>query len=180
MTLGYRVPPAARSPRTGISTAVALVGLVLVLAGCATPRPGAPVPTASEATSSSSPSVTPAVSGTPTPDPSSSSASSATPTAKPSVGAVTIITLDVVDGAVEASGIVPEVVESGGRCTLTLTHDGSSVSASTAASDGRESTFCGLVSIDAASLTAGVWSAVLSYHSDSTTAESAPSQVRVP
>lgn len=180
MTLEYRVLPAARCPRSRASAAVALVGLLLVLAGCATPRPGAPVPTASDAITSPSPSFAPTASAAPTPGPTVSSTPSAEPTSEPSVGAVTIITLDVVGEAIEASGIVPEVVESGGQCTLTLSHDGASVSASTAASDGRESTFCGLVSIDKSSLSAGLWTAVLSYRSGSTRAESAPSQVRVP
>ena len=96
------------------------------------------------------------------------------------VGSVTIITLEVVDGLVQASGILPADVDAGGECSLSLTRYGVTRTGSVAATPGRESMYCGLVSIPVADLASGTWDAVLSYSSATSVAESTPTSVQVP
>ena len=162
------------------SARLAVVALVLAaaLSSCrsgvgstptTTPFPSA---TSEETPSPTAEPTTPPPTDTPAPDEPSPS--------DPSAGSVTIITLEVVDGLVQASGILPGAVESDGECTLTISRDGVTRSGSVAATSGRESTYCGLVSVSAAGLEPGAWDAVLSYRSPTTAGESMPMQVQVP
>ncbi len=80
---------------------------------------------------------------------------------------------------VEAGGIVPDVVEADGTCTLTLTKGDESATATVQALPDARSTNCGGLVI-ADSLSAGTWSAVISYRSTRTEASSEPAQVQIP
>lgn len=104
------------------------------------------------------------------PEPSSEPDPQPTPVAPPATVkdvAVTIVTIGEIGGAVEVSGIVPEVVEGDGTCTLTLESQGVVLDASATATPGTESTYCGLLRVDDARLTAGTWAVRLSYDSPS-------------
>lgn len=80
---------------------------------------------------------------------------------------------------VEAGGILPDVVEVGGVCTLTLSKDGESVTATVEGLPDARSTNCGGLVI-ADTLSAGTWSAVIDYRSARTEASSEPAQVQIP
>lgn len=132
-------------------------------------------------TSSASVSESPSVAGeTFAPTPSGRPSSGGPTQSVVSEGVVTIITLVVADGLVQGSGIIPDIVESGGECTLTISRGGIVRGESVAASSGRESTYCGLVTIATDGLESGTWDAVLSYRSLTTEGESAPTKVQVP
>lgn len=152
--------------------------VALTLTSCATPQPGAAVspnnPAASS--SSSSPRESAALS---TLTPGATEYPSPQPTAGSGREDIVVITLEMRDDKVEASAIVPGLVESGGVCTLTLTREENTVAASTDATEGRESVYCGLLTVDRADLTAGLWTAVVSYASATRSAESAPSPINV-
>jgi hypothetical protein len=81
---------------------------------------------------------------------------------------------------VQAGGYVRGVLEREGECTLTLTRDGQQVQASTTAEPDAKTMACGLLSIPRDQLTSGTWTAVLSYASETTSGESATSEVDVP
>lgn len=120
------------------------------------------------------------VAESPTPTPGGSPSPEAPSQPDLSEEAVTIITLEVIDGLVQASGILPDIVESDGECTLTISRDGVTRSESAPASPGPQSTYCGLVNVSAVGLEPGDWDAVLSYRSSTTAGESAPTKVQVP
>lgn len=167
------------SCRLAVRMAAVVTVALLSLTSCATPRVGAaPV---SESPVPLSPSASPAEAFvTPTPLPSPADSFSPSVTVAPGQGSVTIITLEVRDGKVEASGIAPGMVESSGVCTLTLTRGSRSVDASTDAVGGRDSMYCGLLSVDVADMATGTWTAVITYTSATRTAESAPSPIDIP
>lgn len=154
----------------------------VVLAGCATGMPGAintgsPTPKPSEVTS-----VAPTFE--PTPEPTDSASPVPEPSA--SIGtdggtgtSVVFITLDVVGDRVEASGMLPEVVEEGGSCTLTLTMGSATRTVGGGTATGPESTFCSLLTVPTSELAAGEWTAVLSYSSAAHSGASPASTVNV-
>lgn len=138
--------------------ALGLLSAALILAGCA-PEPGnrSPAPTA-----------TPTATSFITPEPSSSARPTPTPTPM-SDGRrdmqVTFVTLDLLDGVIEATGMVSGVAEDGGVCTLTIEHDGESKSAGAQGTAGPVSTYCGLMTIPTDGLIPGDWSATIEYSS---------------
>jgi hypothetical protein len=83
-------------------------------------------------------------------------------------------------GAVEAGGLVPSIVESGGRCTLTLTQGGSTAGATSEAVDNVTSTSCSEMVVPGDRLSPGTWQAVLSYESDTAAGASEPVDIEVP
>jgi hypothetical protein len=87
---------------------------------------------------------------------------------------------DDASSSVEVSAFLGGVLEDGGTCTLTLTKDGASQTASTAGTADVSTTICGLLSVPDAGLTPGTWSAVVTYDSSATTGSSDPVQVTVP
>lgn len=161
-----------------------MVALAAVLTACQS-EPGKPArttpsPVSTVSSPSANPTPAPTV-GTASPAPTAVKTPS-TPSEGPATPAeaVTIITLETRDGFIQASGIVPAIVESDGVCTLTISHDGVTRSQTAPAAPGRDSTYCGLVSIDVAGLASGAWDAVLSYRSPKSAADSTSMQVQVP
>ncbi|WP_222194132.1 hypothetical protein [Modestobacter italicus] len=82
--------------------------------------------------------------------------------------------------AVEVDGLVPDVIESSGTCTLTLSGDGTSVTTERPGTPDATSTACASLSIPGADLSPGTWTAVLSYESPVSTAASSPVEVEIP
>jgi hypothetical protein len=82
-------------------------------------------------------------------------------------------------GAVLAGGYVSPVVEDGGTCTLELSRDGESVSASSTALPDASTTSCGELRVPGGELEPGEWSAVLTYESDTASGTSEPLDVQV-
>ena len=81
---------------------------------------------------------------------------------------------------VEVGGFVVSVVESGGRCTLTLTQGSVSVETTTEATPNVGTTSCGEQAVAGDRLSPGTWRAVLSYESDTSKGVSAAVEVQVP
>lgn len=146
--------------REKLPRVLAPAAVVLMLAGCV------PEPDSTPASSSSaSSSATAQPRATPTSTPTGTPAPSPTPDARTVVD-VTIVTLDVIDDELEATAIVPGVIENGGTCTLTITNGDDKSIATTSGTAGPESTNCGLMNIDARQLSAGDWNAVIDYSSE--------------
>ena len=80
----------------------------------------------------------------------------------------------------EAGGYLSPVVETGGTCTLALTKDGRTVTATSPAQADASTTSCGNLAVPRAKLRPGSWTAVLRYASKTTTGSSDPSPVVVP
>ena len=81
---------------------------------------------------------------------------------------------------VEIGGFVPQLVEEGGSCTLTLTQGAASASASREATPDVSTTACGELTVPGDQLAPGTWSAVLSYESDRSSGASEPVEVQIP
>ena len=83
-------------------------------------------------------------------------------------------------GAAQVRGYASGVVESGGTCTLTLTKDGTQVTADTDAVPDASTTACGSLAVAGDRLAAGTWQAVMSYDSPTSSGSSAAVQIEVP
>jgi hypothetical protein len=144
------------------------VGVValLALAGCATPVGGA-VSTGTPA---------PSASLSPTPEPSASSTPTAvpTPSVTPFSGDVLVITSEIVGGNLEVTAMVPKVSEGDGTCTLELV--GTDRTVSVTGAEGKDVTYCGVMSIPVDDSSTAPQFRVR-YESPSTRAESAVSTV---
>jgi len=122
---------------------VLVVTGLLGLSACATPVGGvspSPTTTAGSESPSASPTADPTGSASPSPSPSA--------TATPGTvynGEILIVTSEVRDGNLEVSAMVPGVSESGGTCTLTV--DSTGAKTSVEANEGKDVTYCGLMSI---------------------------------
>jgi len=81
---------------------------------------------------------------------------------------------------VEAGGILPDVVEAGGVCTLTVSKDDVSVTATIEGLPDARSTNCGGLVVPGESLSPGTWTVVISYESNRSRASSEPTQVEIP
>ena len=81
---------------------------------------------------------------------------------------------------VEAGGIVMDIVESGGTCTLTLRQGQSSVDVSAESVDNVSSTSCPAMTVPGDRLTPGTWLATLSYESGSSQGTGDAVEVEVP
>lgn len=82
--------------------------------------------------------------------------------------------------AVEVSGFVSGVVEDGGTCRVTLTHDGETVTGENAGLADATTTVCGVIEVGDVEMSSGWWQAVLSYESATSTGTSRPADVLVP
>lgn len=90
-----------------------------------------------------------------------------------------IVSYGQVNDAVKVSARVPGVFEGDGTCTLTLTKNGVKVSQNKNASQNVSEMSCGFISISRSKLTAGDWSATVSYKSSKTSGTSASVVVEV-
>ena len=154
------------------------VGLTFTALACA-PEPdskGDPTssPRTTAPTASSSPVATPTVTASTSPTPSPAPTSTLFPVD------VTLVTYDVVDGRLEATAIITDVVEDGGLCTLEARRGGLSRTAEIEAVSSATSTFCGVMSIPVSELAAGDWSIVVGYVSPTSSGSSAAEQLEVP
>ncbi len=120
-----------------------MVAGLVGLSACATPVGGVS-PSATATAASASPSASPTSTPTGTPSPSPSASASATPGTVYN-GEILIVTSEVRDGNLEVSAMVPGISESGGTCTLTV--DSTGATASVEANEGKDVTYCGLMSI---------------------------------
>ncbi len=122
----------------------------------------------SSPTASATPTSTPVES--PAPEPSS------TPdeTAAPFNGEVLIITAEVLHGQLQVTAMVPKVAEGDGTCTLEIV--GTDRAVSVTAAEGKDVTYCGVMSVPADADAADLQFRV-HYESASTRAESAVSTV---
>ncbi|WP_091555484.1 hypothetical protein [Klenkia taihuensis] len=77
----------------------------------------------------------------------------------------TYASYDVSGAQVEAGAFIPEVIETGGTCTLVLNLGEVSAQARSAAVPDASSTSCGALSIPAADLGTGAWDGFISYES---------------
>jgi hypothetical protein len=85
------------------------------------------------------------------------------------------------NGAVEASGYVPGLVEDGGRCVLVLSRTGrADVSVEGEAFADAQSTSCALLSVPVGRLSSGTWTARLDYRSAGSSGSSPDVDVVVP
>lgn len=113
-------------------------------------------------------------SASPSPESSTMATMMPTPSVTPFSGDVLIVTSQVVGGDLEVTAMVPKVSEGDGTCTLELTNDGRTVSVG--ANEGKEVTYCGVMSI-AIGDSADPPPFRVRYESPSTRAESAVSAV---
>jgi hypothetical protein len=139
-----------------------------VTTGAAPTAPPSPLPTwaTGEESSSAAPGTT------------SSGHASSVPTVSAEV-VVTFSQWNAGRGVVEAGGYVGGTNESGGRCTLTLTHAGSRVSGGADAHADATTTWCSNIQVAVPQGEDGDWQAVLAYESPSVHATSAPFTVSV-
>ena len=82
-------------------------------------------------------------------------------------------------GDIAVNGYVDGVVEDGGTCTLTLTKNGVTKTASRPAQPNATNTTCGENDIPVSSLSPGTWQATLSYSSDTANGASTQQPVEV-
>jgi hypothetical protein len=158
------VPRPSRRPR--VVLAAAAVAGFLALTGCATPGgPAAPSPSSAASTTMPASSAPPTAS-TPSPTPSPSATAV---TDEPFNGQILIVTSEVREGRLEVTAMLPKVAESGGVCTLTVPSTGASVT--TEASEGKDVTYCGVMSIEVTGPVEDL-AFMVSYESATTKAES--------
>lgn len=81
--------------------------------------------------------------------------------------------------SIEAAGIVDDLVETGGRCTLVATSAGARATATATARGDATATYCGTVSLSTSDLAPGTWTVVVEYLSATARGASAPAQVQV-
>jgi hypothetical protein len=93
---------------------------------------------------------------------------------------ITYVVWETGDRAVEEGSFVQGVVESGGTCTLTLAKGDVVVRQSAPAEPDATTTSCGGISVPRSRLSAGTWSAVVSYESATTQGSSDATEVAVP
>lgn len=91
---------------------------------------------------------------------------------------VTYTGWDAGTGAVEVAGYVPDIIEDGGTCTLTLTRGAEVVSAEGPALSDATTTSCGTVDVQLPATGEGHWNARLAYSSSSSRSTSETFTVR--
>lgn len=82
-------------------------------------------------------------------------------------------------GSLEVNGFVSEIIETGGTCTLTISKNGTTLSAKSAGSADAQTTTCGEMIIGSGSLSPGQWSATLAYTSSKAEGKSNPTTVEI-
>lgn len=77
------------------------------------------------------------------------------------------------------NGFVDGIIESDGRCTLTMEKDGTTVDTAKNSLQNAQSTSCGQMTMSYTKLTPGKWTAILSYSSSASKGSSDPVVVEV-
>ncbi len=163
------VPSSLR--RTRVVLPVLLLAGALSFSGCAGAAGSAtPTPSQTASASTASPTTSPEATRTPSPTPTDGGSAA---TDAPYNGQILIITSEVRDGTLEVSAMVPGVSESGGTCTLTLVSSGAKVDFT--ANEGKDVTYCGLMSIAVGDATDPAFQ--VTYSSRTTSATSAVTTV---
>lgn len=151
--------------------------------GIATAGGCAPLPAKTESPSPSASLSSPPV-VTPSPSP---TVTAPTPTVAPSPTAppfssieVSVITADVVDDALEVTGIVLGSADSRGRCTLTVTQGDVTRTTDGTVTPNAGNAYCPLLSVPVAALRSGSSEVTLSYAGAEGSAVSTPVTVVVP
>ncbi|MCU1527631.1 MAG: hypothetical protein JWP75_1394 [Frondihabitans sp.] len=135
-----------------------------------TPRPTATSTPGNGASDPSNPSTAPAVV-----DPQPSSTTAPPVTVKKVVPAMSYY--DYKSGTLSLGGGVSGLVDTGGTCTVTVTHGSSTVTQKFSASAGPSSTDCGAMSITSSKFTTGTWNLTIAYSSPRAEGTSAVTQV---
>lgn len=163
------------SGATARLTALSLVLVTALLSGCApasrigpkaSSAPASPTASTGSETDATAPSASP-----------SGTQGEPSPTNSPPNSSVVLVTFGADADGVYASGIVPEVVESGGRCVLTATTGDDSRTGELDAAPSTSAMNCGVIHIPVPS---GAWELTLSYTSNETSASSESTSVIVP
>jgi hypothetical protein len=157
--------------------------MVGALAGCTSPTvtPTRTITAPVTAPSAATPTPTVTVTATPTP---TVVAPSATPTATPVASKksvtpfITTASYSSSKKAISASAIISDVLESGGTCTLTATHGGTTKTATSKGVAASSYTACEPLSLSG-SLAAGTWSVTVAYASTKAVGTSAAKSVTV-
>lgn len=165
LLIGACSPDAADAPATSSSATVAAPTPEKSTPPPAQTTDPAAGPTATASEPPASPSTTPAA---PPPD-----------ARKRTSLVVTSLAWNAGTNAVEASAFVL-VVESDGKCALTLTLGSTTVTAHSIGYPDASSTSCDLLSIPRAQLSPGTWQAALDYESSSSVATNSPLTIEVP
>jgi len=171
--------------------AVGAAGIVLASRGGS---PGRPAPTTGSPSSETTPSISASVTASAAPRPSESpspqpstaptSGTSAPPSPHPTSDrhAVNVVVTqsgwDAGSGAIEVAGYAV-VIEPEATCTLTVTRGSLTRAATRQAASDASTTSCGVLSVPAAQLSAGTWTAVLTFDSASSVGVSAPLSIEV-
>lgn len=185
-----KVRPTARMTGAGVILAAGLLSACSPgasqpsSAGTSSSAPSAAADTPADTPAGGAESTTATVTDSPVvaPSPLPSDATVATDSPRPQSTEVVLSFLgwNTKDSAVEAGGYLSPVVETGGTCTLALTKDGQTVTATSPAQADASTTSCGNLVVPRAKLRPGSWTAVLRYASKTTTGSSDPSPVVVP
>lgn len=77
------------------------------------------------------------------------------------------------------NGYVPEIIETNGSCTVTLTKGSTTASTSKSALQNAQNTSCGQLIIPYTQLSPGLWQAVLSYSSSMSAGSSIKTEIEV-
>src|SRR3954449_4709954 len=178
-----------RSARRATGLATALSALVMTAACTSSPAPAQVAAASSSSAAAALSAAAEAAPGTygspanpslPNPTDVATDAPVPSPTADSAPVVITYSGWTNASVGVEVGAYVSGIAESGGSCTLTLTFGSRSASSRVAGEPDVSSTSCPNMAVAADELSAGTWSAVVSYESASTSGESDPVQVVVP
>jgi hypothetical protein len=181
--------------RTLLLGLLTATGCVAGLTGCTSsghpafsstpPTTSSPTVTASSPSPSPSSSDAPSTSSESEPATTSAAPASPTTTAPGSSAAVASIVLTYAGWNptaqdAEVAAYVQALQPTGGTCTLTMTHSGTTRTQSKAATPDVSTTQCGTIAIPGSQLSSGQWTATVSYSSASATGTSTPVTIEVP
>lgn len=86
---------------------------------------------------------------------------------------------DIQNKAVSVSGYIPGIVEDGGLCTLTLKNGSQTITQDKTSTRDAKTVSCGFIDIERSRLSAGTWSATLTYKSSTSSGTSQPQSIEV-
>lgn len=184
------IAPAARRA-IGLFVHLACAGAIVACGGPGTADPSATLTPAGSAasTSDAGPTVVPEAgdgpTGAPAVPPDAAAPTATPPPTTPGPASVEVVTTwslwDATTGEAQVAGFVPELVEDGGTCILTMVSGDDVVEASMPATPDASSTSCGAVSVERSAIPhSGDWVATLRYVSSSSSGAAPPVTIGVP